>query len=73
MKGRAIKLLNKIHEFLVAVGTFSGLGIMIFLTLARANDAISNSLFLGGMVTVGIITYLCILQIEKHFDGEEWK
>lgn len=79
MKGRAIRLLDnkevlkKLHEFLVVIGTFGGIGSMVLLTLAGANSVISKRFLLNGIVITGIILFICIKQIDKHFDGQEWK
>lgn len=77
MKGRDMKLLDrkilkKLHEFIVAVGTFGGLVMMTFLTFAKVNGIISWKFFANGMALSVVITYICIKQIDKHFDGENW-
>jgi len=64
---------KKIHEFIVAVGIFGGIGIMIVLTMAGSNGTISKAFFFKGMAIAIVITYICIKQLDKHFDGQEWK
>lgn len=66
------KVIRNLHEFLVAIGTFGGIGTMILLTLAGVNGVVGKRFFFNGIVITGIILYLCIKQIDKHFDGEEW-
>ena len=65
--------MKQIQEFMVAIGTFVSLGMMIILTLACANGMIEKRLFVLGMVLLVSVAYICIKQIEKHFDGEKWK
>ena len=66
------KLIRDLKRLGATLGTFGGIGAMVFVTGMAMNGHIGMLQLVLRMVTVSVIMIGCIQYIDKHTEGGKW-